>query len=125
MASNTEGKTAGEFIRSLASGDRSVDVKTIRIGESLVAGQVLGKVTGGGQAGQYGALEEAATNGLQTPAGICYEDISTASAAKSATVVVRDCEVIGNRLTWPASYNAGDITAAGVTLATLGIIVRN
>lgn len=119
----SEGRGAGEFIREPVS-PISFDMITMRIGEVLVPGQVVGKVAGGGQANQYGALEEASTNGLQTPAGICFDHVDTSDAAADATIVARYCEVVGNRLTWPASYSAGDITAGIATLATLGIIVR-
>lgn len=123
MSTETEASAAGDFIRA-AVGPISFDKVTIRVGESLVPGQVLGMVAAGGQAGQYGALEEAATNGLQTPVAICFRDVSTASGAKSATVVRRLAEVVGNRLTWPTSYSAGDITTGITTLALQNIIVR-
>jgi len=121
MTTFTEAYAPGEFLISQAEGMRSRDNGTVRIGSTLVAGQVLGKLANG----QWGALEEAATNGLQTPAGICYAPVTSGAATAAATIVTRDCEVKVSRLTWPSSYNAGDITTARATLATLGIICRD
>ena len=123
MSTENEAAAAGDFIRAPV-GPISFDKVTIRIGELLVPGQVLGQIAAGGQAGQYGALEDAATNGLQTPVAICFDHVSTASATKQATVVRRLAEVVGNRLTWPTSYSAGDITTGIASLASQNIIVR-
>ena len=123
MSTENEAAAAGDFIRA-AVGPISFDKVTVRIGELLVPGQVLGVVAAGGQAGQYGALEEAATNGLQPPVAVCFDHVNTASAAKPATIVRRLCEVVGNRLTWPGSYSAGDITTGITSLASQNIIVR-
>jgi len=115
----TEGKQDGEFIR-LAT-PLSFDEVTIRIGEVLVPGQVVGKLASGGQ---YGALEEAATHGLATAVAINFAHVDTTTAAAQATVVSRAAEVVGNRLTWPSTYNAADKAAAEVLLAVKNLIVR-
>lgn len=121
MTTLNERKQAGDFIRS-DSGPFSFDKVTIRVGETLVPGQVLGKLASGGQ---YGALEEAATNGLQTPAAICFDHVVTTAGAKAATVVARAAEVVASRLTWPGSYNDSDKAAAAVTLESKLIVIRS
>jgi hypothetical protein len=45
MTTLTEGRHAGEFIVSEANGLLSREALTVNVGESLVAGQVLGKIT--------------------------------------------------------------------------------
>ncbi len=121
MAAIDERKQAGDFIRS-DSGPLSFDKVTFRIGEVLVPGQVVGKLASGGQ---YGALEEAATNGLATPAGICFDHVDTTSAAKAGTIVARAAEVVSARLTWPGSYNDSDKAAAALILENKLIVIRS
>lgn len=123
MTTLTEARAAGDFIRQ-DLGEISYEAVTVRIGEVLVPGQVLGVVDAGDQLGQWGALEEAATNNLEVPKAICFDHVDTTAGAGTATVVRRLAVVVGSRLTWPGSYNAGDITAGIATLASENIIVR-
>ena len=55
---------------------------------------------------------------------IALEDYNASSAALLGAVVMRDSEVNGNELVWPASQSAANKTLAVDQLAALGIIVR-
>ena len=70
------------------------------------------------------ALDTTATNGLQTAAGILYADADAASAEKRSVGIVRDAEVNGDLLTWPAGISAANKAAAILNLKNAGIIVR-
>lgn len=74
---------------------------------------------------KYAALNLAATDGSQRAAGVLYDTARAASADVKATAHVRDCEVNGLVLTWPAGITTDQKAAAVAELAALGIIVRN
>ena len=211
MASNTEGKHRAEFVQSLAQGNRSIENVTIKSGQNIQAGEVLGReltgsatatadaqntgdgvmgtvtVTDQAQVGTYMlTFLEAATDAgafmVEDPGGInmgegnvaaafsagglsftladgatdyvpgdqfsivvtetsvvytalpndgseaarciALEDYNASSAALLGAVVMRDSEVNGNELVWPASQSAANKTLAVDQLAALGIIVR-
>jgi hypothetical protein len=121
MAELVEGKYAGEFIASEANGSRSREVVTIAEGEVLEAGTVLGQVTIGSK---YVALNQDADTGEEAAAAILYDNVDATDGDVEAVVMIRDCEVNGNDLTWPADIEAGEKTTAEAELAALGIIVR-
>ena len=211
MASNTEGKHRAEFVQSLAQGNRSIENVTIKSGQNIQAGEVLGREltgsatatadaqnTGDGVMGTVTVTDqakvgtymltflEAATDAgafmVEDPGGInmgegnvaaafsagglsftladgatdyvpgdqfsivvtetsvvytalpndgseaarciALEDYNASSAALLGAVVMRDSEVNGNELVWPASQSAANKTLAIDQLAALGIIVR-
>jgi hypothetical protein len=215
MAELTEGKYAGEFIASEASGTRSRDVVTIASGASVVAAQVLGKITkgaatpaadaanaadtgtiasvalaAGAMVGAYrvtciepgtnagifmvqdpagvevgiatvavefsaggltftitdgttdfiagegftitvaeGSLkyvgyDQDGTDGREVAAAISYDNYDATLADVKGVAVVRDAEVNGYDLLWPADIEAGEQAVAEAQLAELGIIVR-
>ena len=75
--------------------------------------------------GKYVAFNHDGTEGSQIPGGILWDAVTTgASADGSAVAIVRDAEVNGGDLVWPADIEAGEITTATTHLAALGIIVR-
>ena len=75
--------------------------------------------------GTYVAFNHDGTEGSQIPGGILWDAVTTgASADGSAVAIVRDAEVNGGDLVWPADIEAGEITTATTHLAALGIIVR-
>lgn len=121
MAEVTEGKYAGEFIASEASGNRSRDVVVIASGQSVVAAQVLGKVTA---SGKFAAFDQDATDGTENAAGIAFDSYDATLADMNGVAVVRDAEANGHDLLWPADIEAAEQAAAEAQLAALGIIVR-
>lgn len=73
---------------------------------------------------KYVILAPAATNGTQLAAGILFDNVDATSADIEAVAYVRDCEVNGSEITWPAGISADDKTAAIAQFAARGIIVR-
>jgi hypothetical protein len=63
-------------------------------------------------------------DGSEAARSIALEDYNASSAALLGAVVMRDSEVNGNELVWPASQSAANKTLAVDQLAALGIIVR-
>ena len=86
MAEKTETRHTAGFIVSEANGFRSRETYTIRSGQNLTAGTVIG-LHG---SGDYAAFDNS------NPAvahGILIEDCDASGGAKSAAVLVRDAEV--------------------------------
>ena len=117
----TEGKRAADFIVSEANGTRSRDVVTIAQGAALEPGTVLGKVTA---SGKYVALDPAANTGAETAVGLLRARADAAIADVSAVAILRDGEVNGAELVWPAGITPEQKAAAIADLAAHGIIVR-
>lgn len=74
--------------------------------------------------GKYVAYNQDGVDGSEIAVGILYDNVNATDADVEAVVYVRDCEVNGSELTWPADIEAGEKTAAIAQLATVGIIVR-
>lgn len=110
-----------DFLVSESRGDRTYERGTLSPGQNLPAGAVLGRITTGGA---YTALAPAATDGSQNAAAILYAATDATAGAQSVTLVVRDAEVNGKMLTWPAGITAGARTAAIAALATEHLMVR-
>lgn len=115
----TEGVHTAEFLISEANGHRSREVVTIAMGEDLVAGTVLGKITANGQ---YVAHDPDASDGSETAAGVLYAAVDATAAPAEAVAIVRDAEVRRSSLTC-ADDSAGEIEAVA-ELAAIGIIAR-
>lgn len=105
-----------EFLVSEANGYRSTENVTVAAGAAArPAGQVLGRLTAGGN---YVPYNSGGADGSQTISGILFEAIPTGATAKRA-VIVRDAEV-----------NYGHLTVTGTKatiiagLNAIGIAVR-
>ncbi|MEM6496736.1 MAG: head decoration protein [Pseudomonadota bacterium] len=115
------------FVVSEANGYRSraAGVVTVPANTTFEAGLVLGQQTTGLK---YVRHDTDGTNdGRRTEAALLSKTLKndTASAADyNVTVIVRDCEVDGNQLTYEAGADAAAITASNTALASLGIIVK-
>ena len=121
MSEVTEGKYAGEFIASEANGSRSREVKIIASGQTLVAAQIVGKVTA---SGKYAAFNQDAVDGTEAAAGVAYDNTDASAGDIEGVIIVRDAEVNGNDLLWPADIEVAEQAAAEAELEALGIIVR-
>ena len=118
-----ETRHPGEFILSEANGQRSRETITIASGAGIIAaGTVLGKVTA---SAKYVASAAGASDGSEVPAAInIYGAVATASDV-TVSAIVRDAEVNGKCLTYHADRDQpAEKTAANVSLANLGVIVR-
>lgn len=121
MTALTESKWTGEYLLTEAAGTRARDVVTIKMGQRLEPGTVLGRET---VSGLYRALDLVATDGTEAAAGILYAAADALEAAVMAVAHVRACEVKGWELIFPAAATSEQITAIASDLARLGIIVR-
>ncbi|HBG07673.1 MAG: hypothetical protein A2075_09115 [Geobacteraceae bacterium GWC2_58_44] len=74
--------------------------------------------------GKYVAYNQDGVNGSEIAAGILLDNVNATAADVEAVAYVRDCEVNGSEITWPADIEAAEKTAAIAQLAALGIIVR-
>lgn len=108
MTVYTEGRHAGEFILSLANGDRSLDNVTIASGQGvLAAGTVL----------TLDGTEYKAANAAQFASAILFDTVDATSASVKAVVVARDAEVKGVVLTgYNASGHQPDLIASGIVV---------
>lgn len=117
----TEPRATAEFIKREANGDRSRKVVTVRAGSAdLVAGTVLGLETSGGN---YVRHDSGNADGSENEAAILFEAVEANTSAER-TVIIRDCEVVGEHLTYEDGADAAAKTATNTALAALGIIVR-
>jgi hypothetical protein len=116
----TEKTHTGGFLISEADGKRSRENVTLISGQDLYPGAVLGKITTGGK---YTALDQGASDGSQTAAGILYGRGDASTADLVVCIIARDAEVNGNELLW-GSESPTEVDTGITELATLGIIVR-
>jgi len=117
----TEGKHAGEFIVSEGNGAISRDGGTVKSGQKLVAGELVGIETA---TGDYVAYDPADTiAGSDTVAGIAFDNYDATSAAVSGVFIGRLAEVRSSDLTYNEAVS-GTITAELEALKALNIIVR-
>ncbi len=71
----------------------------------------------------YGPLDLAATTGLQNPVGILYGSQAISATATAQVAHVRDCEVNGACLTYPAGITTPQKAAVHAALAANHVIV--
>ena len=112
---------AAAHLVSEANGYQSREKITIGTGANLPAGQILGKITA---SGKYVALNPAASDGSQTAAGALYAPADAASADVQGVAHVRNCELHGGEIVWPAGITTPQKTAAIAQLLAAGIILR-
>ena len=110
----------GEYLLS-DSGNASRDAIVV-VGGNYFASTVLGQVTA---TGRMTALNPSASDGSEIAAGILYGPTAAAGAPVRATATVRNAEVNGRLLGWPAGITPAQQATAIAQLAALGIIVRS
>jgi hypothetical protein len=112
----TESIHQGEFLLSEANSFRSREVVTVTVSGTTkwLSGQLLGRITA---TGRYIKYLNGASDGSQTVAAVLWNELDPVAGDIKATVFVRDCEVLGSKLT-------GSDAPGLVDLAALGIIVR-
>lgn len=112
---------AGHFILSEANGYRSRQRIVVGLAQTLLAGQVLGKVTA---SGDYVKLAPSASDGSQTAAGIAFDDYVTTTEKVDGVSFERDGEVTLAKLVWPAGATDNQKAAAVAELAAKGVLAR-
>jgi len=121
MATLTEGKHTGEFIVSQANGARSRAAITVKSGQTIDVGELVGIETA---TGKYVAYDPDGTiAGSDTVAGISYAAVDATDGDMSAVIIARDAEVRGSDLTYNEA-TPGTVTTEVAGLKALGIIVR-
>ena len=120
MTTFTEGNYTAEFVLSEANGKRSRETVTVASGNTLVAGQVLGKVTA---SGKYADYDADAVDGTETAVAVLYADCDASAADAEAVALVRDAEVYADKLVY--TDKANDETAGQTDLAAVGIVARS
>jgi hypothetical protein len=110
----------GECLISEANGERSRDTVTIGANQTLVAGQVVARVTA---TGHIVAVAPAASDGSQTAIGVLWAAVTTTAATKRGVLIARDAEVARSKLSF-AALTSPQQTTAITQLASVGIIVR-
>lgn len=124
MTTLTEGRHAGEFLVSEASGTRSRATGTVASGQNLVAGQVV-MLSGGNLVAMSGSLDSDGDL-VNAPEGVIWGNVdATDGAIAGVPYIARDAEVNGDELTYPDVTSDGDeVAKVNAGLAALGIIVR-
>ena len=108
----TEAIRTGEYLKSQAVGDRSIETITLT-GGKFPAGQVLGKVAADGK---YTDYDDAAADGTEVAAAVLYEATDASTADQSAVVHIRDCEVYASLLTGSDANGVADLLTNGVVV---------
>lgn len=116
-----EGPHPAEFIVSEANGRRSRDVVTVAAAADLPPATVVGRVTA---TGKVVRLAPAASDGSQNAYGVLLYPAAAATADDRVPAIVRDAEVNGSMLAWPAGITTNQRNAAIAALEARGVIVR-
>lgn len=74
--------------------------------------------------GKFTQLNLTGTDGSQKAAGVLFDGVDATAGDKDCVVVIRDAEVNGAEVIWPAGITQGQKDTALSQLADLGIIVR-
>ena len=73
---------------------------------------------------EYAIFNAGASDGTQTAKAILFDAVDASSAEQSATVTIRDSEVTADELVWNTGTTSAQKTAATISLASVGIILR-
>ncbi len=128
MTTFTEGRHTAEFIISEANHQRSRENGIVKVGQNLVAGEIVQADGTGDLITADGALDSAGD--VVTPvAGILIDNVDASATGSNADTpaayIIGEAEVNGNLLTYPDESTAGGEKVATVaSLAALQIRVR-
>lgn len=100
----------------------SRDQVTVAAAQNLPLGTVTGRVT---TTGKIKALDPAATDGTETPAGILLGDIdATLIERDDGLLLARHGIVASHAVVWPIGITAPEKSAAIAALEVRGILIR-
>jgi len=74
--------------------------------------------------GEYAIFNAGASDGTEATKAILWDNVDASSAEQDCVVLVRDCEVNGDELTWNSGTTEVQEQTAIAALAALGIIIR-
>lgn len=115
-----EKRGAGFHLISEGNGNISREQITILMGEVLLVGHVLGKITA---SGKYVEVDLAASDGSEVAAAVLFGAVDATDADKEGAGTVRLAEVLGAELVY-GTDDVDDIATINGQLADLYIIVR-
>lgn len=109
----TESIHPGEFLISEGNGFQSREAVTVTVSGTTkwLSGTVLGKITA---SGKYIKYSDGASDGSQAAAGVLWNELNPVAGDIKATVIVRDAEVIGTKLTGLDANGTADLKALGI-----------
>ncbi len=73
---------------------------------------------------EYAIFNAGASDGTEVAKGILFDAVDASSAEARAVMTARDCEVTGDELVWNSGTTSAQKTAATISLASAGIILR-
>lgn len=113
----------GEHVMNEANGTMSREQVLLFRGAKLDPGTVLGKITA---SGLYAPLNIAAVDGTQNAAAVLRDrrDALAGADTRRAVVHIRNCDLNGKKLIWPAGITVNQRKAAEAQLGATGILVR-
>ena len=117
----TEGQHTGEFVLVEPYGELLRQEVTVILGQNLVAGAVLGKITA---SGKYTEMDPAALDGSQVAAGVLYADVDAIAADTEGLAVVQQVAVQRSKLVWITGITGPEQTTAEGELETATVFVR-
>lgn len=113
---------AGHFCVGSLNYERANEEITLApvAGEPIVAGQILGQITTGGQ---YKKFDPAASDGSQNFAGILWDDRPVSATAQRAVATKREATVNANALFGYSSLSTPQKAAVIAAAKAVGIII--
>jgi hypothetical protein len=114
--------TIGQFLKYEAPHGYSREDVTVASGQSLVPGQVVGRITA---SGKIAAFNPSAADGTQNAAGIAFGAVDATGGDKPGVIVARHAIVVDrDNLVWAGSPTNAQKDAAIAQLKALGILAR-
>lgn len=112
-----------DFIIAEANGTMSREQILLLRGAKISSGTVMGKITA---SGLWKPLDLAAVDGSQNAAGVLMyrRDALTGADTRRSVAIVRNADVNGKALTWPAGITVNQRKAAEAQLAATAVLVR-
>ncbi len=121
MPTLVEPMNLGDLLKYEAPNLYSRDLGKVAAGQSLILGSVVGRETA---TNKLKALDPAATDGTELPAGVLIVDADATTADLDAVIVARHAIVTRHALVWPAGLTPAQQSAAIAALEARGILVR-
>ena len=121
MPTLVEPMNLGDLLKYEAPNLYSRDPATVAAGQNLVLGSVVGRETA---TNKLKAIDPAATDGTELPAGVLIVAADATAADLDAVIVARLAIVARHALVWPAGLTPAQQSAAIAALETRGILVR-
>jgi hypothetical protein len=114
--------TIGQFLKYEAPQNYSREDVTVASGQTLVPGQVVGRVTA---SGKIAAFNPTASDGTQNAIGIAFAAVDASGGDKPGVIIARHAIVVDrDNLVWAGSPTNAQKDAAIAQLKALGILAE-